>query len=139
MKNKASSASRFYKHIIVSSLIVFILGFYPVSVYVSDTQFYSIISGYVLGLLNAIAGYYLNTMALNKSIKSFMVLVFGGMGLRMIFIAIVILCLLYFAGLDEVSLVASVFGFYILFVIIELYHLHKRQMEIKLEMHSANK
>ena len=131
--------SGFYKHIIISSLVVILLSIYPVSVYVSNIQFYSIISGYVIGLLNAIAGYKLNTIALNKSVKSFMVIVFGGMGLRMILIAILILILLYFVKLDEISLVASVFFFYILFVTIELVHLHKRQLKIKNELASANK
>ncbi|HJY63435.1 MAG TPA: hypothetical protein VJ455_04700 [Ignavibacteria bacterium] len=132
--------SGFYKHIIISSLVVILLSIYPVSVYVSNIQFYSIISGYVIGLLNAIAGYKLNTIALNKSVKSFMVIVFGGMGLRMILIALIILILLYFVKLDEISLVASVFFFYILFVTIELFHLHKNQLRIKnQELASANK
>lgn len=136
MENKASG---FYRHIIISSLIVILIGFYPVSKYASVIQFYSIICGYVIGLLNAIAGYNLNSMAFNKSVKSFMVIVFGGMGLRMVFIAILILILLYIVKLDEVSLVGSVFFFYVLFVIIELVHLQKRQLKNKAALNSANK
>jgi len=138
MKNKSRDKG-FYKHIIISSLVIFLLGAYPVSVYTSITQFYSIISGFIIGLLNALAGYKLNTLALNKSVKSFMVIVFGGMGLRMIFIAIIILILLYIVKLEEIPLVTSVFFFYILFVSIELLNLHKQQLRIKNELASANK
>src|SRR3990172_8237809 len=140
MESKITDSSGFYKHSIIFILLFILVSIYPVSVYVSNNQFYSIISGYVIGLLNAIAGYKLNTIALTKSVKSFMVIVFGGMGLRMILIALIILILLYFVKLDEISLVASVFFFYILFVTIELFHLHKNQLRIKnQELASANK
>jgi len=139
MMESKLTGTGFYKHIIISSLVVFLLGAYPVYAYTSITQFYSIISGYIIGLLNAIAGYQLNTIAFNKSVKSFMLIVFGGMGLRMIFIAIIILIFLYILKLEEIPLVASVFIFYILFVAIELLHLHKQQLRIKNELASSNK
>lgn len=137
MENKGAD-SGFYRQIIISSLIVFLIAIYPVSVYASNIQFYSVIAGYVIGLLNAIAGYNLNVLALNKSVKSFMVIVFGGMGVRMIIIAILILILLYFVKLDEISLVSSVFFFYILFVIIELIFLNKRQSGLKNKLASTD-
>jgi len=128
MENK-DPGSGFYKHLIYSSLIVFIIALYPVSAYTSIIQLYSLISGYIIGLLNALIGFKLNLIALKKPVKSFMVLVFGGMGLRMIFIAIIILILIYFAKLDEIYLVASVFFFYTLFVSIELFHLHRNKQQ----------
>ena len=70
----------------------------------------------------------INELAFKKSVKSFMVIVFGGMGIRMMFIAISIVILLYIAGLDEVTLVASVFFFYILFIVLEINYLHTKQL-----------
>jgi uncharacterized membrane protein (UPF0136 family) len=118
----------FIKHLVIASIIAFVLAVYPVYAYASKLQVYSIISGYVIGLLNALVGYKLNNLAFNKPVKSFMVIVFGGMGVRMMFIAITILILLYFAKLDEVSLVASVFFFYMLFVALEINYLHRKQL-----------
>lgn len=118
----------FIKHLITASIISIVIATYPVYAYASQIQVYSIICGYIIGLINAVAGYRLNELAFKKPVKSFMVIVFGGMGIRMLFIAISILILLYIAKLDEVSLVASVFFFYILFVTLEINYLHKKQL-----------
>lgn len=118
----------FIKHVAIASIISFVLAVYPIYAYASELQVYSIVCGYAIGFINALAGYKLNNFAFNKPVKMFMVIIFGGMGLRMIFIAITILILLYFAKLDEVSLVASVFFFYIIFVALEINYLHRKQL-----------
>lgn len=121
----------FIRHIIIASIAAAVIAGYPVYRYANELQTWSIISGYILALLNALVGYKLTELAFNKSVKSFMVIIFGGMGVRMIFIALVILILLYFIKLDEVSLVASVFFFYMLFVALEINYLHKKQLAAK--------
>ena len=88
-------------------------------------------SGYIISLINAIIGYKLNTMAFNKPTKSFMVLVFGGMGIRLIVVMLFLVILIQFTALDSLSLVGSVFFFYTLFISIEIYFLHKIQRQVK--------
>ncbi len=124
----AEKGPNFIKQLIIASLIAIIIASYPVYAYANKVQVYSIICGYIIGLINALAGFKLNELAFKKPVKMFMVIVFGGMGIRMMFIAISIVILLYFAKFDEVSLVASVFFFYILFVALEIIYLHKKQL-----------
>ncbi|HRJ85527.1 MAG: hypothetical protein IAE93_16390 [Ignavibacteria bacterium] len=121
----------FFKYVIISSLIVIAVGSYPLLKYFTVNQINSIVFGYIISLVNAIIGYQLNTMAFSKPTKSFMVLVFGGMGIRLIIVLLFLVILLQFTGLDSLSLVGSVFFFYTLFISIEIYFLHKMQSQVK--------
>jgi hypothetical protein len=121
----------FIKYVLYASIIVLIVSFYPVHVYASPLQLRSIIYGYLISLLNVIIGYTLISKGFDKKFKSFMVIVFGGMLVRMVFVAILLFILLYFAKLEPVSLVASVFFFYFLFISIEIIFIHKKSIQNK--------
>jgi hypothetical protein len=121
----------FLKYVLYASIIVLIVSFYPVLVYASPLQLRSIIYGYLISLLNVIIGYALISKGFDKKVKSFMVIVFGGMLVRMVFVAILLFILLYFAQLEPVSLVASVFFFYFLFISIEIIFIHKKSIQNK--------
>lgn len=123
--------SGFFKYIIISSLFVIVLGAYPIWKYFTVTQINSFVFGYIISLINAIIGYKLNTIAFSKPTKSFMVIVFGGMGIRLIVVMLFLVILIQFTSLDSFSLVGSVFFFYMLFISIEIYFLHKKQMQAK--------
>lgn len=133
-----STDSRFFKYIIVASLIVIVISVYPVTVYASKIQLYSFVCGYIISLINALLGYKLNTMAFNKSVKSFMVLVFGGMGIRLIIVILFLLILLQFTSLEAMSLTGSVFFFYALFISIEIYFLHTKQSMLNKQKSKAD-
>jgi len=127
------SEHSFIKNVLIASFIILLAASYPVKVYLSQVQIISIVCGYLISLLNAFLGYKLNEMGINKPVKSFMVLVFGGMGLRILILAILLLVLLRIAGLDEISLVGSAFFFYIVFMTLEVLYFHKRQSNVKTE------
>lgn len=122
-----SSGSGFLKQVIYASLAVIIIGVYPVAAYANQVQIYSIISGFLIGLLNAFIGYKLNTLAFNKPVKKFMAVVFGGIGLRILIIFLFLVIFLYFVKLDEITLIGSVFFFYVLFVSLEINYFHRIQ------------
>ena len=119
--------SNFIKQVLLASIIVVAVSIYPVSLYASKIQIYSFITGYLISLLNAVIGYGLNEMAFKKPVKSFMVIVFGGMGLRIILVGLFLLIAVEFSSLNPFSLVASVFVFYVLFSTIEILYLNKMQ------------
>lgn len=121
----------FFRYIVISSLLVLVLGSYPVWKYFTITQINSFVFGYIISLVNAVIGYKLNTMAFSKPTKSFMVLVFGGMGIRLMVVMLFLVILIQFTSLDSISLVGSVFFFYTLFISIEIYFLHKKQLQTK--------
>jgi hypothetical protein len=131
MAEKNNEWTRFLKVIAVYSLITFIIAAYPLYKYTSGVQLYSIISGFVISLLNALLGFKLNVTAFEKSMKSFMVLVFGGLGIRVIIVILFLVILLQFSLFEPFSLIASVFFFYILFISIEIYFLHRKQLTLK--------
>lgn len=131
MKENSSQWSGFIKIIAISSFIVLVLAVYPVVTYSSATQINSFVCGYVISLLNALLGYKLNAMAIGRSVKSFMILVFGGLGLRILVVVLLLLIMLQFESFEAVSLISSVFFFYVLFISIEIYFLHKKQTGLK--------
>lgn len=116
----------FLKYVLYASVIVLIISFYPVYLYLSPEQVKSILFGYLLSLLNILIGYALISNAFEKKTKSFMIIVFGGMGVRMLFVAVMLLILLYIARFETVSLVSSVFFFYFLFTAIEIKFLFRK-------------
>jgi hypothetical protein len=116
----------FLKYVLIASVLVFVIAAYPVYSYASPEQTESIIYGYLISLVNVVIGFSLNNTALGKKTKSFMVLVFGGMLIRMLIVAALLLVLLYYAKLEPVMLTASVFFFYFLFISIEIKFLHKK-------------
>jgi hypothetical protein len=118
-------------------VVTAVLASYPVVVYLSQTQLYSVIAGYLISLINALIGYKMNEAAFNKSVKGFMVLVFGGMGLRIIVVGILLLIVIYYTHLDSISLISSVFYFYVLFAALEILYLHKKQLQGKLTTGSS--
>ena len=126
----------FLRYVLYASLIVFIAAYYPVYKYASSLQISSIIYGYLISLVNVLIGYGLTGIAFEKKVKSFMVIVFGGMLVRMLLVAVLLLILLYIAKLDAASLVASVFFFYFLFISIEIKFLFKKSSESKINSNS---
>ncbi len=121
----------FLRYVIYASLIALAAAFYPVYRYASPLQISSVFYGYLVSLLNVLAGYGLAEIAFEKKVKNFMVIVFGGMVVRMLLVIVVLLILLYAVHLEPVSLVASVFFFYFLFISIEIKFLYKKSAESK--------
>ncbi|HMT11211.1 MAG TPA: hypothetical protein PKA39_06260 [Ignavibacteria bacterium] len=121
----------FLKYAAIISLILIAAASYPVYKYATEIQIYSFAAGYAISLLNALLGYKLNTMAFGKPTKSFMMLVFGGMGIRLLIVMLILLIILVYSPLDSMSLVGSVFFFYTVFIILEIYFLQKQQAQAK--------
>jgi hypothetical protein len=130
MERKNSDWNQFIKFIIAASLIIFIAALYPVFKYADKIQINSFTAGYFVSLLNAFIGFKLNTLAFAKPVKKFMVLVFGGMGIRIIVVILLLIILLQFKEFEAVSLISSVFFFYTVFISIEIFFIHKKQLAL---------
>lgn len=131
MKDKSSEFRLYLKTAALSSFVVLIIAIYPVMKYSDPVQINSFICGYIISFINGLLGFKLNAMAIGKSVKRFMILVFGGLGLRIIIVILLLLILLQFSIFEAISLLSSVFFFYILFMSIEIYFLHKKQTALK--------
>jgi len=118
---------RFVRNIGAASLIILILGFYPAYVYTTHLQIVSIVYGYAVCLVNVLIGFALNETAVVKEFKVFMVILFGGMFIR-IFLSAGLLALIIFTGAaDTAALIGSFFFFYVIFTAMELQFIHRKK------------
>jgi len=117
----------FFKIIFTASLVAVILSVYPTVKYAATVQIYSFIAGFIISVVNAVIGYSLNEMAFKRSAKSFLVIVVGGMGIRIVILGIFLVILTQFPVFELTSLIASVFFFYVLYMAIEIYYLHNKK------------
>lgn len=86
----------------------------------------AVLMGALLSTANAIAGFLALEYAIDKPHTTFLKVVLGGMGIRMVIALGLLVVLLKFAGLHAVGLTASVLGFYVVYLILEILHIQKR-------------
>jgi hypothetical protein len=78
-----------------------------------------------LALVHVLSGFYMTRWAFKKSMKLFMGIVMGGMGIRMLFIGILIVLLAKAVNID-IKLFIVTFGiYYLLFQMVELYFINR--------------
>lgn len=82
--------------------------------------------GWGLAALCFTAGFYALCRYFRYSLEALMITVFGGMLARLLFIGAVFLLLAKLTTLHRVSFVSSLMGFYVLYLIIELYFVNTR-------------
>lgn len=87
---------------------------------------WGILVGWVLAALCFTVGFYALCRYFHRSFKALMITVFGGMLARLFFIGTIFFLLAKLTTLHTVSFVSSLMGFYILYLIIELYFVNTR-------------
>jgi|SRR4030095_8176799 len=127
MAQNGQAELSYFRILFTASLVAVILSAYPAIKYAASVQLYSFLAGFLISLINAVLGFRLNEMAFKKSARNFVLIVVGGMGIRMILLGIFLVILLQFPVFDVTSLVASVFFFYVLYMSIEIYYLHNKK------------
>lgn len=116
----------FLRNLFIATVIVSFISAYPLINFALPSQIYSIFWGFLISLINTLIGYTMNEISFQKSMKNFLVIVFGGIGIRFLISAIMILLLLHFFELEDIPLLASVIFFYFLFTGIEIHSLVKK-------------
>ncbi|MER3523333.1 MAG: hypothetical protein C4326_04530 [Ignavibacteria bacterium] len=91
----------------------------------SDTLL-AVIVGALLSTANVLAGFFAIEYSFDKSHATFLKAVLGGMGIRMVAMLAILVALLRFAHLPAVVLVASVLGFYLAFLIVEVLYIQRK-------------
>ncbi|MBX2990740.1 MAG: hypothetical protein KF749_06170 [Bacteroidetes bacterium] len=86
----------------------------------------AVIAGSVLSTLNALAGFLAIEYSLQKPHETFMKAVLGGMGIRMVVMLGMLVFLIKVVKLHTVALVASVLGFYVIYLVLELLYIQKK-------------
>lgn len=117
----------FVKNLFAASLIVLLLSFYPIYIYANKNQITSFAYGYSVCLANILTGFILIETGMNKGIKKFMAIIFGGMFFRIFVSAALLVLIQKFMNTDMGALVLSFFFFYILFGVMEIKFVHNLQ------------
>jgi hypothetical protein len=120
----------FIRNLAAASFVILLLSFYPIYIYASNTQIISFLYGYVISMANVLTGFGLIELSMNKNIKRFMVILFGGMFIRIFLSAIVLVLILKYTGTDTTGLVGSFFFFYVIFTVMEMQFVHKKKTQI---------
>jgi hypothetical protein len=92
----------------------------------SEAMFLGFILGLVMSTLNAVAGSLCIGYAFDKPQNTFLKVVFGGMGVRMAVLLVAFFVLISVFRVDPLSLTLSLFGFYIIFLVMEILSIQRR-------------
>lgn len=69
---------------------------------------------------------------MKRGVKSFLGLLLGGMMVRIFLALSIIIILINFANAESITLVSSFFFFYIVFMCIEIFYIHKKKPAVKM-------
>ena len=87
----------------------------------------SIQMGDLLGFLNFTIGLLFIFLGINNSNKRFLISLFGGLLLRLIIMVFLVVVILKFLEINEISFIFSLLFFYFLYVTIEIIYLNLRK------------
>jgi hypothetical protein len=106
---------------IVWTLLILSLYFFA-----KPALFKEILIGCLLPVMCFIPGFYAISWAFNRPFRPFMIAVFGGMLVRLLFIGVAFVLIVTLTKLHMFSLLFSLFGFYILCLVVELYFINSK-------------
>jgi hypothetical protein len=106
--------------------IVWILIAIPLYLFAETQMIWGVIVGFLLAAFCFTAGFYAVYRSFHASFNSLMIAVFGGMLARLVLIGAVFLLVVWWTTLHVVSFVSSLLGFYVLYMVIELYFVKQR-------------
>lgn len=119
----------FLKYIVLTLLTAIILSVYPLVKFASPEVVTGVISGTVLSFVNALMGYIVVEISFQKSYSVFIQIVLGGIVARLIVMVALLLVLLFGFQLHTLSLVGSLFGMYVVFLVLEVMHINSKWHE----------
>jgi hypothetical protein len=116
----------FPKRVFLTLAVIAVIGAYPLIVYGTPEIFTGIVAGSVISLLNVLLGYVAIEYAIDKSNKTFLKAVLGGMGIRLVGSLTAVLILIEVYDIHISSFVASLLTLYFIFMLYEIMFFNKK-------------
>jgi len=116
----------FPKQIFLTLVISAVLGFYPLSTVASGDVIRAAIIGACLTTINVLLGYAAIEYSIDKSTTTFFKFVLGGMGIRLVLMAGLLIVLIKGFGVHVPALIGSIGIFYIVFLTLEVFYIQKK-------------
>ena len=123
MQKRKMNLSIVYVTAIYIALSFFLANFFSFS----KIQNLSLFIAGILGVINIVASIVLLTFSYEKEFKEFMIIYFGGMGIRLLFFLLIIFFIIKFIRIDIFVFILSFFVLYFIFQAIEIYFIHSYQ------------
>jgi hypothetical protein len=132
MSDATTFSMKFPKQVLLTLTVVGVLITYPLMQWADREIINGVIAGILLSVVNVMMGYVAIEYSFNKSYTIFMQVVLGGVGIRLFFMAGLLLLLVGVFKLHAFSLVGSLFGMYAIFLVLEVLYIHNKwQHKIK--------
>ena len=112
---------------IVSIVILLIVALLYFKLVISQVIFKSILFGSFISIINFLIGLYLIKFSINKSEKTFLISLWGGMLFKLIFGLSIVLISLIFLEINTYGFIFSILFFHIFYLIIEIFYLDLRR------------
>ena len=106
--------------------IVWLLLILSLYFFAKSILFKEVLIGCLLPVVCFIAGFYAISWAFDRPFRPFMLVVFGGMLVRLLFISTAFILIATLTKLHMSSLLFSLVGFYILCLVVELYFINSK-------------
>ena len=116
----------FPKQVLLALVIVFGLGAYPIITYGDQEILKAVIVGALLTTVNVLLGFAAIEYSFGKSTTTFFKYVLGGMGIRMMVMAGVLVMLIKVFEFNPAALVGSMGALYIIFLALEVLYIQKK-------------
>lgn len=109
------------------SLLLF-TAFYISSVW-DLNLFFSVLAGSILAIINFSIGFWSMKKSISKSNRVFLLVLWMGMLIRLIFILLLVFIGLKFLELNTIGFIFSILFFYVFYLIIEILYLNLKKIE----------
>lgn len=116
----------FPKQILIALLVVGCLAWYPLAVYGTPEVLVAAVAGALLATLNVLMGFASIEYSHGKSTTMFFKVVLGGMGVRLLFLALALVFLMKVLRLHTGALVGSLGVLYAVFLTLEVFFIQKK-------------
>jgi hypothetical protein len=119
----------FFKNILYVILGSVIISAYPLYAMASKEIVIAVIAGALLSTINIMLGYISIEMAYERSMTKFMKWILGGMGIRLLFLLAALFFVIKVLQFHLLAFIISLFGFYTVYLILEILHIDKKVRE----------
>ena len=116
----------FPRQVLITAVVVAVLGAYPTLKFGGPDVISPVLAGAILAFVNVILGYAAIEYSFDKSAAVFFKYVLGGMGLRMVLMAGVLVTLLKAEAVPAGPFIGSLAFFYVTFLILEILYMQKK-------------
>lgn len=123
---------------LVLLLAALVLG-YPLAVSAAPATRTAVVLGAVLATVNVLLGYAAIEYAFHRSYTAFLKAVLGGMGIRMVLVLGVLVVLITSWAVPVLPLTLSLFGFYTVFLTLEVLYIQRKVSDRHQEEHAPGR